>query len=329
MSRLVLKVRDLWVEFPGLVRTVKAVRGIDLEVEEGTVMGLVGESGSGKSMTAMACLGLIPKPGRVSGSVQVDGFEVVGKSDRALGQLRGGEVAMIFQNPMKALNPFFSVGAQMLDVICFHRALDRKRALEAATGALRAVQLPDPVLMLERYPHQLSGGQIQRVMIAIALVCQPKVIVADEPTTALDVTVQAQIISLLRELVRERDRTILFITHDLSVVASLCDSVAVMYAGEVVEVGPVGSVFADPRHPYTIKLMNTVPKLGQGDQVLKYIPGQVPDMGFPPTGCAFHPRCELAADVCSSTSPDFQVFDGPRKAACHFAASGRRDEAGE
>jgi peptide/nickel transport system ATP-binding protein len=316
MNASVLQVTNLRVEFPGLLRTVKAVRGINLDVASGTVMGLVGESGSGKSMTAMAALGLIPEPGVVSGSVKVDGFEVVGKSDRDLAQLRGGEAAMIFQNPMKALNPFFTVGEQMTDAIRCHLPLDKKAAIQAVTEALESVYLPDPAFTLDKYPHQMSGGQIQRVMIAMALACQPKVLIADEPTTALDVTVQAQIIALLRELAATQDRTILFITHDLGVVASLCDQVAVMYAGEIVETGSVVDVFANPKHPYTQKLMNTVPRLGAGEQNLNFIPGQVPDMGFPPKGCAFHPRCDKADPQCQQTAPDYVEFGNDHKAAC-------------
>jgi peptide/nickel transport system ATP-binding protein len=307
------------VAFPGLVRIVKAVRSIDLQVQRGTVMGLVGESGCGKSMTAMACLGLIPAPGIVRGSVEVDGFEVVGRTEKELTEFRGGEAAMIFQNPMKALNPFFSVGRQMTDAIRCHRPVSVREARQAAMTSLDSVHLPDPALVLDKYPHQMSGGQIQRVMIAMALACQPKLIIADEPTTALDVTVQAQIIALLRELATERDRAILFITHDLGVVASLCDRVAVMYAGKVVETGSVNEVFANRRHPYTEKLMNTVPKLGQRNRTLDFIPGQVPDMGFPPPGCAFHPRCEQATSVCERRQPEYRAYGGQSKVACHHA----------
>ncbi len=319
MNEIILAIKNLDVVFPGLVRTVKAVRGVNLEVKRGMVMGLVGESGSGKSMTAMACLGLTPPPGIVSGSIEVDGFEVIGRSESELSNLRGGEAAMIFQNPMKALNPFFSVGHQMIDAIRCHQAITEKQARQAAIGSLESVHLPDPAWVLDKYPHQMSGGQIQRVMIAMALACQPKVIIADEATTALDVTVQAQIISLLRELAEKRHRTILFITHDLAVVASLCNYVTVMYAGEVVETGPVNEVFALPRHPYTQKLMHTVPKLGRGDQELNHIPGQVPDMGFPPKGCAFHPRCELTTQKCRTAVPPDVTFATGHTAACHYA----------
>jgi peptide/nickel transport system ATP-binding protein len=322
MSGLVLDIKSLDVQFPGLVRNVKAVRGIDLEVEEGCVMGVVGESGCGKSITAMACLGLVPSPGLVSGSVMLDGQEIIGCPDSELVGVRGGKAAMIFQNPMKALNPFFTVGRQMTDVIRRHRNMNEPRSRESAIESLDSVHLPDPDLVLDKYPHQMSGGQIQRVMIAMALACRPKVIIADEPTTALDVTVQAQIITLLRELATEQGRTILFITHDLAVVASLCDKVAVMYAGKVVETGDVNDIFSRPGHPYTAKLMNTVPRLGHRDGTLEFIPGQVPDMASPPPGCAFHPRCVRATDICVRHQPEYSFESGQHKVACHHVNEG-------
>jgi peptide/nickel transport system ATP-binding protein len=313
---LVLEVEGLTVSFPGLFKTVKAVRGIDLQVRRGEILGLVGESGSGKSLTAMSCLGLMPEAARLEGSVRVAGQQVNGASASQLAVLRGGGAAMIFQNPMKALNPFFTVGRQMFDVIGCHRQLSKAQIRAEALSSLEAVSMPDPPLALAKYPHQLSGGQLQRVVIAMALACRPKLLIADEPTTALDVTVQAQIIALLRKLAREQDLAILFITHNLGVVASLCDRVAVMYAGEVVESGPVGQVFKRPAHPYTLKLMGTVPKLGQGLQPLGFIPGQVPNMAAPPPGCAFNPRCERATGRCNHAAPRV-VIGKEHWAACH------------
>ena len=304
------------MSFPGLFKTVKAVRGIDLKVRRGEILGLVGESGSGKSMTAMSCLGLMPEAARLEGSVRVAGQQVNGASASQLAALRGGGAAMIFQNPMKALNPFFTVGRQMIDVIGCHRQLSKAEIRAEALSSLEAVSMPDPSLALAKYPHQMSGGQLQRVVIAMALACRPKLLIADEPTTALDVTVQAQIIALLRKLAREQDLAILFITHNLGVVASLCDRVAVMYAGEVVESGPVGEVFKRPAHPYTLKLMGTVPKLGQGPQALGFIPGQVPNMAAPPAGCAFNPRCERATGRCNHAAPRV-VIGKEHWAACH------------
>ncbi|CRM93999.1 putative D,D-dipeptide transport ATP-binding protein DdpD [Pseudomonas sp. 22 E 5] len=313
---LVLEVEGLTVSFPGLFKTVKAVRGIDLKVRRGEILGLVGESGSGKSMTAMSCLGLMPEAARLGGSVKVAGQQVNGASASQLADLRGGGAAMIFQNPMKALNPFFTVGRQMFDVIGCHRQLSKAQIRAEALSSLEAVSMPDPYLALGKYPHQMSGGQLQRVVIAMALACRPKLLIADEPTTALDVTVQAQIIALLRKLAQEQDLAILFITHNLGVVASLCDRVAVMYAGEVVESGPVGQVFKRPAHPYTLKLMGTVPKLGQGSQPLGFIPGQVPNMAAPPAGCAFNPRCERATGRCVQAAPRVEIGEG-HWAACH------------
>lgn len=313
---LVLEVEGLTVSFPGLFKTVQAVRGIDLKIRRGEILGLVGESGSGKSMTAMSCLGLMPEAARLGGSVRVAGQQVNGASASQLAVLRGGGAAMIFQNPMKALNPFFTVGRQMIDVIGCHRQLSKAEIRAEALSSLEAVSMPDPSLALAKYPHQMSGGQLQRVVIAMALACRPKLLIADEPTTALDVTVQAQIIALLRKLAREQDLAILFITHNLGVVASLCDRVAVMYAGEVVESGPVGEVFKRPAHPYTLKLMGTVPKLGQGPQPLGFIPGQVPNMEAPPAGCAFNPRCERATGRCNQAAPRV-VIGKEHWAACH------------
>ena len=327
MSEEVLAVRDLRIEFPELFRTVKAVRGADLSVRRGEIMGLVGESGCGKSMTAMACLGLVPPPGRVSGYISVDGFDVVGRPDRELLPVRGGLAAMIFQNPGKALNPFFSIGRQLTDVIRLHHRRGGQESRELALEALRSVHLPDPEIALRRYPHQLSGGQLQRAMIAMALACEPKVLIADEPTAALDVTIQAQVIVLLRELADARGLTILFITHDLGVVGSLCDRVSVMYAGRVVEVGSVRDVFESPAHPYTQKLLATVPKLGDGHSELAFIPGQVPDMAFPPSGCAFHPRCERASPVCARSDPGNQDLTGSHRVACHHARGSAEVEA--
>lgn len=325
MSEQVLEIRDLRIEFPELFKTVKAVRGAELSVRRGEIMGLVGESGCGKSMTAMACLGLVPPPGRVTGHITVDGFDVVGRRDSELLPVRGGLAAMIFQNPGKALNPFFTIGQQLIDVIKRHHRHGTDESREVALDALRSVHLPDPEIALIRYPHQLSGGQLQRVMIAMALACEPKVLIADEPTTALDVTIQAQVIVLLRELADTRDLTILFITHDLGVVGSLCDRVSVMYAGRVVEVGGVGDVFESPAHPYTRKLLATVPKLGVGHAELAFIPGQVPDMAYPPSGCAFHPRCDRASSMCAQSDPDERDLTKTHRVTCHHAHSSQEE----
>ena len=330
MTADLLELTDLRVEFPGLERTVKAVRGCTLSVTKGEVLGLVGESGSGKSITALACLGLVPPPGRITGSIRLDGHEVVGAPEADNERLRGGVAAMIFQNPGKALNPFFTIGRQLIDAIAGVRHIDRAAAKRAAIEALAEVRIADPELALHKYPHQLSGGQLQRVMIAMALSCRPKLVIADEPTTALDVTIQAQVIVLLRDLAREHGLTVLFITHDLGVVGSLCDRLAVMYAGRVVESGPVDALFASPAHPYTASLLRAVPTLGRGRATLLQIPGTVPNMASPPPGCAFHPRCPVAGLRCASDVPEMQAAGGGTAVACHhpLAGIGENDAAG-
>ncbi|MEQ8654485.1 MAG: ABC transporter ATP-binding protein [Kiloniellales bacterium] len=316
MTAPLVDIRDLSVAFPSLGRRVQALRGCNLTLNKGEILGLVGESGSGKSMTALACLGMVPPPGEVEGSITLAGQEIVGASEGILARLRGGTAAMVFQNPGKSLNPFFTVGRQMIDVIRCHRP-GGESAQRIAVEALQAVRMPDPAMAMDKYPHQMSGGQLQRVMIAMALACEPQLLIADEPTTALDVTIQAQIIVLLRELAANKGWTILFITHDLAVVASLCDRVAVMYAGQVVEMGPVAEVFAAPAHPYTQRLMETVPALGRGKATLIHIPGHVPDMANPPAGCAFHPRCHRASERCRREAPTLSLLRGRQAAACH------------
>ena len=322
MTADLLEITGLRVEFPGLERTVKAVRGCTLSLAKGEVLGLVGESGSGKSITALACLGLVPPPGRVTGSIRLDGHEVVGALEADNERLRGGVAAMIFQNPGKALNPFFTIGRQLIDAIAGVRLIDRAAARRAAIEALAEVRIADPELAMHKYPHQLSGGQLQRVMIAMALSCRPKLVIADEPTTALDVTIQAQVIVLLRDLAREHGLTVLFITHDLGVVGSLCDRLAVMYAGRVVESGPVDALFTRPAHPYTASLLRAVPTLGCGRTTLLQIPGTVPNMASPPPGCAFHPRCPVAGLRCASDAPEMQATGGGMAVACHHPLAG-------
>lgn len=322
MSDTVLQARGLEVRFPLFARTVHAVRGVDLEIGRGEILGLVGESGSGKSVMASACLGLVPAPGEIHGSVRLAGTETVGASDRALAGLRGGQAAMIFQNPTTALNPFFTIGRQLGDVIRQHRGLGHTAARAAAVEALTSVRLPDPEIQIGKYPHQLSGGQLQRVMIAMALACRPALLIADEPTTALDVTVQAQIILLLRDLARDTGLSVLFITHDLGTVATICDRVAVMYAGRVVESGPVETVIGSAAHPYSAALLESVPRLGLGRRALGAIPGSVPDMAAPPAGCAFHPRCSRADAGCTTDDPALSAIDDRHTVACHYPLIG-------
>ncbi|MDZ7670572.1 MAG: ABC transporter ATP-binding protein [Gammaproteobacteria bacterium] len=313
-----LAIRDLYVEFPLFRRTVHAINGCSLDVAPGQIVGLVGESGSGKSVTALASLGLVGPPARVRGSIRLAGHEIVGCRDETLAAVRGGVAAMIFQNPTTALNPYFTIGRQMTDVIRLHRGGDVKEAKALAARSLGQVGLADTGAQLHKYPHQLSGGQLQRVMIAMALACRPRLLIADEPTTALDVTVQAQIIVLLRELAAQSNMSVLFITHDLGVVASLCDRVTVMYAGSVVEEGAVSDIFDHPAHPYTRKLIDTVPKLGTGRRDFVAIPGQVPDPSRRPAGCPFHPRCELATETCAREQPAARPVGSGHSAVCHY-----------
>ena len=311
--RPALQVDDLTVEFPLLSGAVKAVRGCSFEVKEGEIVGLVGESGSGKSVTAMACLGLVAPPGIAAGSIRVAGTEVLSGAE---GSNHGA--AMIFQNPSTALNPFFTVGDQVSDVIGRHLGLSRGSATAATVKAFQDVRLPDAQHALTKYPHQMSGGQLQRVMIAMALGCRPKLLIADEPTTALDVTVQAQILALLLELVKEAGLSVLFITHDLGVVASICDRVAVMYSGAIVEQAGIAELFESPRHPYTASLLRSVPQLGRHSGRLRAIPGQVPNLERLPAGCPFHPRCDRSVALCSSTEPVLLIANDDRSVACHL-----------
>jgi len=312
-----LEIRDLRIEFPSLERTVKAVRGADLEVAKGEVMGLVGESGSGKSMTALACLGLVPPPGRVTGSVQLDGHEVVGASEAENERLRGAVAAMIFQNPGKALNPFFTLGRQLTDAIARVRVIPRVEAEQAALAALTEVRIGDPKVALHKYPHQVSGGQLQRVMIAMALACRPQLVIADEPTTALDVTIQAQILDLLLSLQRERGMALILITHNMGVVAETARRVMVMYAGQVVEEQPAAKLFSAPRHPYTAALLSALPERAIGHNRLPTIPGVVPGLHDRPSGCLFNPRCRYADGRCRAEEPQLDQLNGAH-VRCHY-----------
>jgi len=320
MSAL-LKVSNLSVTFPGLAGDAWAVRDCSLEVAPGEILGLVGESGSGKSVAVSACMGLSPASSRVSGDIRLDGKDVLALGPGELRKLRGGTAAMIFQNPGTALNPFFTIGTQMCEAIRRHRNLDQAAARQSAIEGLEAVAVADSHIALDKYPHEMSGGQLQRVMIAMALACEPALLIADEPTTALDVTVQAQILVLLRALAKSRGLSVLFITHDLGVVAMICDRVAVMYAGSIVETASVDELFANPAHPYTRALIETVPELGRGKQTLSHITGTVPSATLQITGCAFRPRCAYASSMCDRQTPALKAITGLRQVACHHPLS--------
>lgn len=320
MTNEVLQISDLKVSFPSIRKTVKAVRNVSLKLKEGEIVALVGESGSGKTMTAMAALGLLPDSARLAGNCSWLGNAMPIAELANSGSIAGKYAAIIFQNPLTALNPFFTVGQQLKDVALASGKVSAEGMQQALLDSLSRVQLPNPAEALKKYPHQLSGGQIQRVVIAMALICQPKVLIADEPTTALDVIVQAQILLLLKQLAQETGLAVLLITHDLGVVSSICDRVEVMYAGEIVESGSVAQVLQTPAHPYTRKLLATVPDISGGYDSLEYIHGQVPDLSQPIVGCAFKERCEHRHHSCDQTPPIRHTLDEQRY-RCHLNRS--------
>jgi peptide/nickel transport system ATP-binding protein len=301
-------------------RATHAVDSVDLAIARGATLGLVGESGCGKSATALAIMRLLsPKAADVSGTVRFDGVDLLALPDDTVRELRGDRLAMIFQEPMTSLNPSYTVGEQIIEALVRHRGLSRAEARRRAIELLRRVHIPSPERRIDDYPHKLSGGMRQRVMIAIALACDPQLLIADEPTTALDVTIQAQILDLMRELKAASRATILLITHDLGVVAEICDEVAVMYAGEVVEHAAVDALFGQPQHPYTVGLLGAVPRLaGRADQ-LASIEGRVPDMAIPPAGCRFASRCPFADERCRRERPPVVRLTGDRWSRCHYA----------
>jgi oligopeptide transport system ATP-binding protein len=299
-----LEVRDLSVTFRTPAGEVAAVSDVSLAVAPGECLGIVGESGSGKSQLFLGCLGLLAPNGRASGSARLDGLELIGLGDRALEQVRGARASMVFQDPMSALTPHMRIGDQLAEVLTTHRRISHAEALERAQAALARVQIPEPARRLRQYPHELSGGMRQRVMIAMAVLCEPELLIADEPTTALDVTVQAQILDLLRELTDELRTALVLITHDLGVVAGIADQVAVMYAGRIVEQGPVERLLTHPAHPYTCGLLDSMPDLAaQHDLLPLGIAGQPPDLGSLPPGCAFEPRCASRGARCRAERP--------------------------
>jgi peptide/nickel transport system ATP-binding protein len=300
-----IEIQNLRVVFHGDDgRTTHAVDAVDLAVAQGATLGLVGESGCGKSVTSLAVMGLLPKQSaEVTGSIQFDGFDLLNVSDKIRRDLRGNRLAMIFQEPMTSLNPSFTIGEQIVESILRHRGGSRSAARKRAIELLRRVHIPSPERRIDEYPHKLSGGMRQRVMIAMALACDPRLLIADEPTTALDVTLQAQILDLMRELKGESGAAIILITHDLGVVAEVCDEVAVMYAGEVVERADVDALFATPQHPYTVGLLGSIPRLDRRTAHLASIEGMVPNMTAPPSGCRFAARCPFVETACTMAPP--------------------------
>jgi peptide/nickel transport system permease protein len=300
-----LSVRDLSVSFPSPTGGAHEIlTGVSIDIASGETLGLVGESGSGKSMTLLSALGLVPAPGRITaGSVRFDGRDVTNLSEREWQAIRGDDIGMVFQEPIAVLNPALTIGAHLLEPLLLHTDLNRKAARQRALELLAMVRVPDPERRLDEYPHQMSGGMAQRVGIAMALACEPKLLIADEPTTALDVTVQGQILDLLFDLRSRLGMTMVIVTHDLGVVAEVADRVAVLYAGQVVEVGTAPEVFTRPRHPYTEALLDTMPQNHRGGDELTVIPGMVPVASAWPSGCRFHTRCRHAADICRAGVP--------------------------
>jgi oligopeptide/dipeptide ABC transporter ATP-binding protein len=310
-----LDVRDLSVEFPGL----RAVDGASFDVRGGEALGLVGESGSGKTMTLRALVGLLPRTGRLAGGeIVFEGTDLASASAEKLRDIRGRSISMIFQEPMTALNPVMRVGEQIGEGPLVRLGYGRRRARERALELMRLVGIPDPAERADAYPHELSGGLRQRVMIAIALSMEPKLILCDEPTTALDVTIQDQILKLLLSLRERLDVSIVFVSHDLAVIAQTCQRVAVMYAGQVVETGPVEQVFREPRHPYTLSLLRSVPDVDDVRDTLAAIPGSPPDLADPPSGCRFHPRCPFVQHDCVRGAFPLRPLGTERATACIY-----------
>jgi peptide/nickel transport system ATP-binding protein len=321
MSAPLLKVDDLHITLKGDGVAYNAVEHVSFEIGRGEAFGLVGESGCGKSITALAVMGLLRRPLSLGkGRIVLDGEEIQDASAARMRDLRGSRIGMIFQEPMTALNPLSPVGRQIAEMFVLHQSASWSEAMDRAEDALRQVRVPSPERRIKDYPHQLSGGMRQRVMIAIALACRPDLLIADEPTTALDVTVQAEIIDLMAELCAAKGTAILMISHDLGLVANMCRRVAVMYAGRIVESQPAEAIFATPRHPYTKGLVDSLPRLGErsrlGRQRLREISGVVPSIVSYPSGCRFNPRCPAVTDICRSTAPDVTVL-GDGLVRCH------------
>jgi len=314
-----LEVRDLEVKFALRSGDITAIDGVSFELDPGERMGLVGESGAGKSVTGFAIINLISKPGYISrGSIHFEGKEISAYPPARMRKIRGNRISMIFQDPMMTLNPVYTIGFQMIETLRAHRDISKSRARAIALEKLKLVQMPSPEKRLAQYPHELSGGMRQRIIIAISLLADPAIIIADEPTTALDVTIQAEIMDLLQELCEKQKMGLILITHDLGVVSQVTEKIAVMYAGKIIEYGPTETVVHHPVHPYTIGLIGSIPGVIEPGKDLKQIPGMMPTLTNIPPGCAFNPRCELAADICTRQTPVLEEKQNGIMAACHM-----------
>ncbi|ASJ15026.1 ABC transporter ATP-binding protein [Thermococcus radiotolerans] len=313
----VLEIRDLYINFRTMWGVAKVLNGVSFEINDGEIFGLVGETGCGKSVTALSVLRLLPSNAQISGQIIFKGENLLEKSEEEMRKLRGKEISIIFQDPMTSLNPLFKIGDQMVDIITLHEGLSKEEALEHARNLIKSVGLSDPERILNSYPHELSGGMRQRIMIAMALSSNPSLLIADEPTTALDVTIQKQILKLILDLRDRYSFSVLLITHDLGVVAEVCDRVGVMYAGNIVEIAPTEELFENPLHPYTQGLLSVVPD-PRTKKPLKPLRGSVPSLLNPPSGCRFHPRCDYAKDVCSRVKPELIERSPGHFVACHL-----------
>ena len=318
MSEKLLEVKNLRTEFKRDKTWVTAVNNVSFSINKGEILGLVGESGCGKSVTSLSVMRLLARNSKISnGEVILNGHDLLKEDKKGMRKIRGREVAMIFQEPMNSLNPCMRIEKQLTEAILLHNKFSKEQAHQRAVDVLKSVGIPEPEMTLRSYPHQLSGGMCPRVTGAMAISCEPELLIADEPTTALDVTIQAQILELMEEIREKKNTGILMITHDLGVVAEMCSRVVVMYAGRIVEEAPVEELFAEPKHPYTQGLIASVPKLGSGVSSLPSIPGSVPDLSVMPQGCKFAPRCKYATDICRQQEPELQSLTGVHKCRCH------------
>ena len=319
MSEKMLEVKGMRTSFFTHVGEVKAIRGVDFYLDKGEAVGIVGESGSGKSVTSLSVMRLLQFPGKLTGGeVFFDGEDLAKKSDKEMQTIRGNEISMIFQDPMTSLNPVFTIGNQIMEAIIKHQKMSKDQARQPAIDMLKLVGIPSPEKRIDQYPHEFSGGMRQRAMIAMALSCEPKLLIADEPTTALDVTIQAQILELMKDLKDRLNTSIILITHDLGVVADVCTRIIVMYGGLIMEEGTTEEIFYKPQHPYTLGLMRSIPKMSDKENKERLIPidGTPPDLLKPPAGCPFAPRCDHAMKICMTQMPEYTKSSDTHRAAC-------------